>query len=213
LELLLPALDRARKDLFGGQRENPFVGSEWRPRRRKCGIKAGAVSRLALVPVERITRAILVIRGHKILLDSDLASLYGVETKALVQAVKRNLSRFPADFAFQLSEDEFQRLRSQTVTSKQGRGGRRTPPYAFTEQGVAMLSSVLRSERAVAVNVEIMRAFVHLRQMLESHVELAKKLDALEKRYDAKFKLVFDAIRELMAQPVARTKPIGFRKQ
>ena len=170
------------------------------------------MSRLALVPIERITRAILVIRGHKVLLDSDLASLYGVATKALVQAVKRNLNRFPADFAFQLSDDEFQRLRSQTVTSKPGRGGRRTPPYAFTEQGVAMLSSVLRSERAVAVNVEIMRAFVQLRQMLESHVELAKKLDALEKRYDAKFKLVFDAIRELMTPPVTRTKPIGFRK-
>lgn len=170
------------------------------------------VSREALVPAERITRAIMQLRGQKVMLDSDLAALYGVQTKALVQAVKRNWNRFPEDFAFQLTADEFRRLRSQTVTSKPGRGGRRTPPYAFTEQGVAMLSSVLRSSRAVQVNIEIMRAFVQLRQMLESHAALAKKLEALEKRYDAKFRLVFDAIRELMAPPTPHTRKIGFRK-
>jgi hypothetical protein len=147
-----------------------------------------------------------------VLLDAALAALCAVPTKALVQAVKRNLSRLPPDFAIQLDDAEFQILRSQTVTSSSGWGGRRPPPYAFTEQGVAMLSSVLRSERAAQMNVEIMRAFVRLRQMLESHAELSKKLDKLEKRYDAKFKLVFDAIRELMAPPRTGRKQIGFRR-
>jgi len=168
----------------------------------------------SMVPAERIERSILLIRGHKVMLDSDLASLYGVETKKLVQAVKRNLDRFPEDFMFQLTDEEFAVLRSQFVTSNEpaGRGGRRYPPYAFTEQGVAMLSSVLRSPRAVAVNIEIMRAFVRLRRMLASHAELARKLDALEGKYDAQFKVVFDAIRELMQPPKATTKrrPIGF---
>ena len=164
----------------------------------------------ALVPIERIQRAILLIRGGKVMLDADLASLYGVETKALIQAVKRNLSRFPADFMFQLTPEEFDGLRSQIVTSK-GRGGRRSSPYAFTEQGVAMLSSVLKSRRAVQVNVEIMRTFVRLRGMLAAHADLARKLDALEKRYDAQFKAVFDAIRQLMAPPHAKRKRIGFQ--
>ncbi|RMF24142.1 MAG: ORF6N domain-containing protein, partial [Deltaproteobacteria bacterium] len=142
----------------------------------------------SLIPMERITRSILLIREHKVMLDADLAALYGVETRTLVQAVKRNLERFPEDFMFQLTKEEFDHLRSHFVMSSWG--GRRYPPYAFTEQGVAMLSSVLRSKRAVQVNVEIMRAFVQLREMLASHASLARKLRALEKKYDAQFKVV-----------------------
>ncbi len=168
-------------------------------------------SKQALVPVERIERAILQIRDKKVILDADLAALYGVETKVLVQAVKRNLERFPADFMFQLTKNEFVHLRSQVVTSREW-GGRRYPPYAFTEQGVAMLSSVLRSPRAIQVNIEIMRAFVRLRKMLASHAALARKLNALEKKYDAQFKVVFDAIRQLMAPPEPKRRPIGFRR-
>lgn len=147
------------------------------------------------------------------MLDSALAKLYGVTTKALVQAVKRNLSRFPEDFMFELTTVEFDALRSQFVTSK-GRGGRRYAPFAFTEQGVAMLSSVLKSKRAIAVNIQIMRAFVHLRKLLSSNAELAKRLEALEKRYDAQFKAVFDAIRQLMAPPVQPSRgKIGFGRE
>lgn len=143
------------------------------------------------------------------MLDRDLAAMYGVETKVLVQAVKRNIDRFPRDFMFQLNGDEFKNLRSQIMTSSWG--GRRTAPYAFTEQGVAMLSSVLRSKRAVQVNIEIMRAFVRLRRMLESHAELARKLVALERKYDKQFKIVFDAIREIMApESPPKRRQIGF---
>jgi len=167
-------------------------------------------SEVALVPLERIEQAILVIRGHKVMLDADLAALYGVETKVLVQAVKRNLSRFPDDFMFQLTKEEFDVLRSQTVTSRSW-GGRRYPPYAFTEQGVAMLSSVLRSQRAIQVNIQIMRTFVKLRRMLATHEELSRKLAALERKYDHQFKVVFDAIRELMTQHEPEPKRrIGF---
>jgi len=148
------------------------------------------------------------IRGHKILLATDLAVLYGVQTKALVQAVKRNLERFPSDFVFQLTEQELRSLRSQIVTldeadnSPQGRGKyAKYMPYAFTEQGVAMLSSVLKSKQAVQVNVEIMRAFVRLRDLIGHNRDLAKRLDVLESRYDRQFKAVFDAIRELMTPP------------
>ncbi len=147
------------------------------------------------------------------MLSPDLAALYRVEPRALIQAVKRNVDRFPEDFMFQLTKEEFDILKSQNVISSASAWGgmRRAVPYAFTEQGVAMLSSVLRSPRAVAVNVEIMRAFVRLRQMLASNAELARKLDALEKKYDAQFKVVFDAIRQLMQPPVAKPKPqIGF---
>ena len=165
----------------------------------------------SLIPVEKIEMAILLIRGQKVMLDADLAALYGVETKVLVQAVKRNLVRFPEDFMFQLSQEEFAILRSQIVTSSDW-GGRRYPPYAFTEQGVAMLSSVLRSQRAIQVNIEIMRAFIRLRKMLATHAELARKLDALEKKYDAQFKQVFDAIRQLMAPPEPKRRALGFRK-
>jgi|SRR5579871_5060808 len=163
----------------------------------------------AILPVERITRAILLLRGQKVMLDADLAGLYHVEVKALNQAVKRNRERFPRDFMFRLTTDEFRRLRSQTVTAK--RGGRRTAPYAFTEQGVAMLSSVLNSPRAVQVNIEIMRAFVKLRQILSTHADLARKLQLLERKYDKHFKVVFEAIRALMAPPPGRALPkIGF---
>jgi hypothetical protein len=166
---------------------------------------------VALVPSERIERSILLIRGHKVMLDADLAALYGVETKRLLQALKRNISRFPPDFVFQLNTEEFENLRSHFGTSSQW-GGRRYPPYAFTEQGVAMLSSVLRSKPAIQVNIEIMRTFVRLRRILASHTELARKLDSMEKKYDAQFKIVFDAIRQLMApaEPEPPKKRIGF---
>jgi phage regulator Rha-like protein len=166
----------------------------------------------AVIPIERIARAIVLIHGQKVMLDADLAELYGVETKALNRAVKRNIGRFPGDFMFQLTTEEAERLRYQIGTLKTGRGRhRKYRPYAFTEQGIAMLSSVLHSERAVRVNIEIMRAFVQLRQMLSSHADLARKLAALEKKYDAQFKVVFDAIRELTAPPEPPSKRrIGF---
>ncbi len=164
-----------------------------------------------LLPLERVLSRILEVRSERVILDADLATLYGVETRALVQAVKRNLARFPADFMFQLNEAEFEALRSQTVTSSSW-GGRRTPPYAFTEQGVAMLSGVLRSERAIQVNIEIMRAFVFLKRSMASHADLARKLEALESKYDRHFRIVFDAIRDLMDPQIKGKKArIGFR--
>ena len=163
-----------------------------------------------VIPLQSITNSILYIRGQKVILDTDLANLYEVETKVLIQAVKRNIERFPDDFMFQLDKEEFDILRSQTVTSSQW-GGRRYPPYAFTEQGVAMLSSVLRSERAVQVNIEIMRTFVKLREMLASNKDLSVKLKKLEKKYDDQFKIVFDAIRQLMnTDNIKKKRPIGF---
>jgi len=162
----------------------------------------------ALAPAERIEAMILILRGEKVILDADIAGLYGVETRAVVQAVKRNLDRFPKDFLFRLTQNEVLVLRSQSVISK--RGGRRYLPYAFTEQGVAMLSSVLRSERAVRVNVEVMRAFVRLRRLTSVQAELARKLKALEQKYDKQFKVVFDALRELMMPPEAGGRSIGF---
>jgi len=164
----------------------------------------------SLIPADRIEKAILLIRKQKVMLDADLADLYGVQTKFLVRAVKRNIDRFPADFMFQLSKEEFGDLRFHFGTSSDW-GGRRYPPYAFTEQGVAMLSSVLRSQRAVHVNIEIMRAFIRLRQILASNAELARKLDELEKKYDAQFKEVFEAIRQLMTPPEPKRRSIGFR--
>jgi len=162
------------------------------------------------ISIERIEQAIFLIRGQKVLLDADLAQLYGVETKILNKAVKRNLDRFPEDFMFQLTAEEAENLRFQIGTSKKQRGGRRYLPYAFTEQGVAMLSGVLNSPRAVKVNVEIMRAFVRLRQLMATHTDLARKLTALEQKYDKQFKVVFDAIRALMAPPAKPRKKIGF---
>ncbi len=163
------------------------------------------------ISVIRIEQKIYLIRGQRVMLDADLAGLYGVKTKILNKAVKRNLDRFPEDFMFQLNNQEVEHLRFQNGTSKIGRGGTRYLPYAFTEQGVAMLSGVLTSPRAIKVNVEIMRAFVKLRQILASHVELARKLEALEKKYDSQFKVVFEAIRQLMAPKEAPNKRIGFQ--
>jgi hypothetical protein len=158
-----------------------------------------------------IIRNILVIRGHKVMLDSELAALYQVQTKALNQAVQRNIDRFPADFMFQLSATEFANWRSHIVTSNSGAAmGLRRPPYAFTEHGVAMLSSVLRSKRAVRVNIDIMRAFAGLREVLSSHKDLARQLVALESKYDRQFKVVFDAIRKLVIEPAPKRRPIGF---
>jgi hypothetical protein len=163
-----------------------------------------------LIPIERIREAIILLRGQKVILDRDLAALYGVPTKALKQAVKRNAGRFPEDFMFVLSPGEFSEWRSQFVTSKADRMGLRYPPMAFTEQGVAMLSSVLNSEQAIRVNIAIMRAFVQLRQLLATHEDLARKLAELETKYDEQFQVVFEAIRQLMAPADPPKKQIGF---
>jgi hypothetical protein len=162
-----------------------------------------------IIKFKNIEELIYFIRGQKVMLSPHLAELYGVETRVLVQAVKRNIDRFPEDFMFALTEEEFANLKSQIVISSWG-GSRRAKPYAFTEQGVAMLSSVLRSKRAVKVNIEIMRAFVRLRQMLAAHTDLERRLDALEARYDEQFKVVFDAIRALMKPPEKSRRKIGF---
>lgn len=169
------------------------------------------MSNTDLIPSEKIDKAIYLIRGEKVMLDRDLALLYGVETKVLNRAVKRNLQRFPLDFMFQLTPEEAEFLRCQIGTSNEGRGGRRYLPYVFTEQGVAMLSTVLNSERAILVNIEIIRAFVKLRQMLASNAELSRRLDELESKYDKQFRVVFDAIRQLMTTPIRKRKEIGFR--
>lgn len=164
------------------------------------------------VSIEKVNSAILLVRGQKVMLDADLAELYGVQVKALNQAVRRNPTRFPDDFMFQLSSTEATRLRSQIVTLETGRGRhRKYRPFAFTEQGVAMLSSVVRSPRAVHVNIEIMRAFVRFRMLIESNALLAKKLAALERKSSKQFNLVFQAIRQLMAPPVASPRRIGFQ--
>ena len=159
---------------------------------------------------ENIHQRILTIRGVRVMQDADLAELYDIQTKAFNQAIQRNMDRFPEDFMFQLTEEEFSGLRSQFVTSKKGRGGRRYLPYVFTEQGVAMLSGVLNSHRAVQVNIAIMRAFVRMRETMASHRELSKRLNALEKTYDALYRVVFDAIRALMEPPKTPRRRIGF---
>lgn len=172
----------------------------------------------ALVTLESIETKILLIRGQKVMLSAHLAELYEVEPRVLIQAVKRNIERFPEDFMFQLNAEEFSNLRSQSATSNlrsqiviSSWGGARTPPYAFTEQGVAMLSSVLRSSRAIQVNIAIMRTFVQLRQMLSTNAELSRKLVAMEKNYDIKFKAIFEAIHQLMTPADPKKKrPIGF---
>lgn len=166
---------------------------------------------LVRVPAERVEKSILVVRGEKVMLDRELASLYRVSTRVFNQAVKRHKDRFPPDFMFQLTMEEAQALRSrsQSVILKRGQNIKYRP-YAFTEHGILMLSSVLNSERAVQVNIEIMRTFVRLRRMLASNAELARKLEELEKKYDAQFKVVFDAIRQLMTPPEPKRKQIGF---
>lgn len=170
------------------------------------------MSKTDLISIEKIERSIYLIRGEKVMLDRDLARLYDVPTGALNQAVRRNRDRFPEDFMFQLTSSEVAELNlSQIVIGSEKHRDPRLRPYAFTEQGVAMLSSVLRSKRAITVNIEIMRAFVKLRQLLASNTELARRLDALESKYDKQFKIVFDAIRQLMTKPDRSPNEIGFR--
>ena len=160
---------------------------------------------------ENISRRILTVRGHRVMLDADLAELYGVPTSRMNEAVKRNSIRFPVDFMFRLSAEEYTSLISQIAISKPGRrGGRRKLPYVFTEQGVAMLSSVLNSDRAIQVNITIMRAFVRMRKTVASHGGLAQRMNTLERTYDAKFRVVFDAIRALMEPPKKSRRRIGF---
>ena len=160
---------------------------------------------LVKIPLERVEKTIYLIRGEKVILDAELAELYGVDNRALIQAVKRNANRFPKGFVFQLTKVEFDSLRSQIVISK-SRGGRRTLPYAFTEHGAIMAASQLNSERAVEASVEVVRAFVRLRQMVVSNAELARRLADLEQQYDHQFKVVFSAIRQLMASPPPKEK-------
>jgi len=160
----------------------------------------------------QIERRIFLIRGHKIMLDTDLAELYGVETKNFNKAVRRNLARFPEGFMFQLTQKEWENLRFQFGTSSSGHGGRRFLPMAFTEHGVAMLSSVLNSERAVQVSIAIIKTFVRLREMLAGNAALARKLEELEGKYDHQFKVVFDAIRQIMTPPEPPRRRIGFHQ-
>lgn len=164
-----------------------------------------------LIPAERITNAIYLIRGERVMLDRDLAALYGVDTKVLKRAVKRNIDRFPADFMFVLNPVEFRDWRCQFVTSKEDRKGLRYPPMAFTEHGILMLASVLNSTRAIHVNIEITRAFVKLRKFLASDADLSRRLDELERKYDRHFKVVFEAIRSLITPVPTKRKQIGFR--
>ena len=158
---------------------------------------------------EKIESSIRFLRGQKVILDSDLAVLYGVKTKVLIQSVKRNTQRFPEDFMFRLTAEEFKNLRSQIVTSSFW-GGKRYLPHAFTEQGVAMLSSILNSPKAIQVNIQIMRTFVKLRQLMASNAELARKIDELERKYDGQFQIVFEAIRQLIQAPETRRRKIGY---
>lgn len=165
----------------------------------------------SLIPAERIEKSILLIRGHKVMLDSDLAELYGVTTARLNEQVRRNKERFPKDFGFQLTQKEFEVLMSQFATSKSGRGGRRKIPWVFAEHGILMLSSVLRSKRAIQVNIQIMRTFVRMRQLLASQKGLMEKILAMEKKYDRQFKIVFQAIAQLMQEEEKPKKQIGFK--
>ncbi len=169
-------------------------------------------SKTISVPQETIEGKILLIRGKKVMLDKDLAILYGVETKYLKRQVKRNIERFPNDFMFQLSVQEFNDWRCQFVTSiSTDKMGLRYPPYAFTEQGVAMLSSILRSKRAVQVNIQIMRTFIKMKEMLSTHKELKQKIEVMERKYDSQFKVVFDVLKKLVEPPVKTQGKIGFR--
>lgn len=164
-----------------------------------------------IIAAEIIERKIYLVRGQKVMLDSDLAELYGVTTKRLNEQVRRNANRFPNDFMFQLSSDEFESLRSHFATLKQGRGyHRKYLPYAFTEHGALMAASILNTPRAVEVSLYVVRAFVKLREMIASHKDLARRLDEMEKKYDAQFRVVFDAIRALVAEPEPKEKKIGF---
>jgi ORF6N domain len=179
---------------------------------------AGEKGELELIRAPAIEKRILVLRGRQVMLDEDLADLYGVETRVLVQQVRRNGKRFPADFMFQLSSEEFGHLKSQFVMSSGGHGGRRKRPLVFTEQGIAMLSGVLRSDRAIAVNIEIMRAFVELRRAAGSFQELQKRVDQMEldigarlSEHDEQIREIFEALRQLIAPPPQSKRPVGFR--
>jgi hypothetical protein len=167
--------------------------------------------RVSAISASVLESKILEGRGVPVMIDEHLAELYGVTVSALIQAMKRNKERFPDDFVFQLSAEEWNSLRSQNViANREGRGGRRTPPYAFTEHGILMLSSVLRSPRAVAVNIEIMRTFVRLRHLLATHEQLGRKLASMERRYDERFRVVFDTLRKLTETPTKPRRRIGF---
>jgi hypothetical protein len=171
----------------------------------------GMHAKMGLIPLERIERSILLIRGEKVMLDRDLAAIYGVTTKALNQAVKRNGTRFPEDFMFRLTRDEVAELnRSQIVTGSQKHRDPRFPPFAFTEHGALMLANILNSRRAVQTSVHVVRAFLRLRQMLASNADLTRKVEALEKKYDGQFKVVFDAVRRLMSPAEPKRREIGF---
>jgi hypothetical protein len=165
------------------------------------------------VSIEKITGKIYLIRDHNVMLDRDLAELYGVETKVLKQAVRRNIDRFPDDFMLELTDAEFKNWRSQFVTSKSDRMGLRYKPMVFTEQGVAMLSSVLRSKRAIQVNIQIMRAFIKLRQMYISHEDLKRKITAMERKYDKNFQIVFEALKQLIEEGQKPREKIGYLKE
>lgn len=173
------------------------------------GSSLPARAEIPVIAAEQVGQRIYTVRGQNVMLSTDLAGLYDIEPRVLIQAVKRNPERFPNDFMFQLTNEEFANLKSQFVISSWG--GRRAAPYAFTEQGVAMLSSVLRSERAVQVNIAIMRAFVSLRGMLTQDADLARRILAMEQKYDEQFAIVFQAIRRLMETPLAPARRIGFR--
>ena len=166
-----------------------------------------------IISIERIQQCIYLIRKQKVILDRDLAELYGVTTKRLNEQVQRNLDRFPSDFMFQLNDEETFALRSQIATSKNTRGGRRYNPYAFTEQGVAMLSSVLRSKRAVEVNIAIMRTFVKLRQILADNALLRKKIESMERKYEERFELIFTALQYMIDEETKPNQPFGFRSR
>jgi hypothetical protein len=175
---------------------------------------AGKTAPLELVVAPAIEKRILVVRGRQVMLDEDLADLYGVETRVLVQQVKRNAKRFPRDFMFQLTSAEAEALRSQIVISNEGRGGRRYAPYVFTEQGVAMLSGVLRSDRAIAVNIEIMRVFVELRRVASSYAAIEKRLEEIERElggHDEQLNQIFMTLRQLISPPDRPKRPVGFR--
>ena len=178
--------------------------------------KDNLVQKRSLVPVERIERVILVLRGHKVLLDADLAALYGIKTRRLNEQVRRNIDRFPADFMFQLTPQEFVNLKSQFATSNSGWGGKRKLPFAFTEHGALMAASVLNSPRAVEMSIFVIRAFVKLRNMLATHRQLATKFGELERKlatHDQQIVVLFDAIRSLMAPPPKPKRRIGFSSE
>ena len=166
----------------------------------------------SLVPLEIINQKIIYLRDQKVMLDYDLAALYDVNTKRLNEAVKRNIERFPEDFMFQINDEEFENLRSHFATSSEKHGGRRYLPYAFTEQGIAMLSGVLRSEKAVQVNIAIMRAFVQMREAMLSNKDMARKIDEMESKYDGQFQIIFDALRSIFEAPVPDKPQIGYIK-